>query len=104
MYLYIFFLLVDTFNLITSFVITMLECSVVGEVLYCYCIVYKILGPTPQDVVTPDAFLSIDMTEKALSKATFDNIPGNDVVACFKVMPRSQLFIKLKKILSSCHW
>ena len=31
------------------------------------------------------------MTGKALSKVTFGDIPANDVVVCFKVMPRSQV-------------
>ena len=55
------------------------------------CDLFSLLGPTPQDFVTPDTFATKDMTGKALSKATFRNIPANDVIACFKVMPRSQV-------------
>ncbi|XP_060599195.1 uncharacterized protein LOC132752826 [Ruditapes philippinarum] len=48
------------------------------------------IGPTPQSVVTCEAFYNTDMTGKCLTKATFTEFGPNDVVACFKVMPRSQ--------------
>ncbi|XP_045174786.2 xanthine dehydrogenase-like [Mercenaria mercenaria] len=48
------------------------------------------IGQTPQSVVICDAFYKTDMTGKCLSKATFKEFGPNDVVACFKVMPRSQ--------------
>ncbi|WAR19141.1 XDH-like protein, partial [Mya arenaria] len=48
------------------------------------------VGQTPQDVLTADAFFKADMTGKVLSKATFQKFGTNDVVVCFKVMPRSQ--------------
>ena len=53
------------------------------------------LGSSPHDIVSPDAFFTTDMTGKAISKVTFKNIPSTDIVACFKVMPRSQVNIFL---------
>ena len=40
------------------------------------------------------------MTGKALSKVTFSNIPTNDVIACFKVMPRAQVLLLLLLIVN----
>ncbi|XP_052766428.1 xanthine dehydrogenase-like [Mya arenaria] len=48
------------------------------------------VGQTPNDVLTVDTFFKADMTGKVLSKATFQTFGANDVVVCFKVMPRSQ--------------
>ncbi|KAL4225423.1 hypothetical protein ACF0H5_016113 [Mactra antiquata] len=48
------------------------------------------IGQTAQDVVSCDDFFKTDMTGKCLSKATFKEFGANDIVACFKVMPRSQ--------------
>ena len=50
-------------------------------------------GTSPQDILTPDAFFVTNMSGKALSKVTFGDISTNDVIDCFKVMPRSQVSI-----------
>ncbi|KAL4225427.1 hypothetical protein ACF0H5_016117 [Mactra antiquata] len=47
-------------------------------------------GQTAPEVISCDAFFKTDMTGKCLSKATFKGFGANDIVACFKVMPRSQ--------------
>ena len=56
-------------------------------------LIFYLKGPSAQDFLTPDAFFATDMTGKCLSKATFGDIPANDVIACFKVMPRSQVYV-----------
>ena len=38
-----------------------------------------------------DTFLHTDMSGKVIHKATFKDIPENDIIACFKVMPRLQV-------------
>ena len=61
------------------------------ETVYTRVVQYSPSGPTPQDVVTVDAFYTTDMNGKCLSKATFKAFSATDMVACYKVMPRSQV-------------
>lgn len=50
-----------------------------------------VIGPTEADAVNVDTFWQTDMTGKVLHKATFKDFDPSDAVACFKVMPRSQV-------------
>lgn len=52
------------------------------------------LGPNESDGVSVEDFWKMDMTGKVLYKATFNDLGGNKHVACFKVMPRSQVSIQ----------
>jgi len=60
-------------------------------------------GQTPADVLTVDEFFHADMTGKVLSKVTFQGFQQNEVVACFKVMPRSQVTIIIHSVVVVCN-